>query len=146
MRRACVRCSADIVRRLVWFTIAGTLGFLIDASIAEGLIKLFGVNYYLARLVSFLCAVSATYVINRHYTFSDRNITRQGTRRRYLIAMASGFALNYGTYAVLGAASPFFYHYPVLAIAAGSLTGMVSNYLSSHFWVFRTASSERPPI
>lgn len=133
------------MRRLVWFAAAGTLGFFVDAGVAEGLIKFAGVNYYAARLVSFLCAVSATYAINRRYTFGDRGVNRPGTRRRYLAAMAGGFALNYGTYAALGASWPFFHRYPVLAIAAGSLAGMVSNYLSSHFWVFRHNSRERPP-
>lgn len=139
-----MRCSADLVRRLAWFAAAGTLGFLVDASIDEGLIKLAGVNFYVARLVSFLCAVSATYALNRRFTFSDRYANRPGTRRRYLVAMAGGFALNYGTYAALGASSPVFHRFPVLAIAAGSLAGMVSNYLSSHFWVFREVPSARP--
>ncbi len=122
------------------FGVAGTLGFIVDAGLAQILIIGLSANFYLARLLSFLCAVATTYSFNRRYTFADRvNGKRPGERRRYLVAMTAGFCLNYGTYAVLGFYYPFFHQWPILAILAGSFAGLAINYTSARYWVFRPA-------
>jgi len=126
------------LRRFMLFGIAGTLGFVVDAGITLLLLRIVGMNYYVSRLVAFLCAVVTTYHFNRRYTFADQiDATQTGFRRRYLVAMVGGFALNYGTYAALGLRFPFFHEFPVVAILAGSFAGLLVNYLSSKYWVFR---------
>ena len=128
------------LRRFMLFGIAGTLGFVVDAGITLLLLRIVGMNYYVSRLIAFLCAVVTTYHFNRRYTFADQiDASQSGIRRRYLVAMIGGFALNYGTYAALGLRFPFFHEFPVVAILAGSFAGLLVNYLSSKYWVFRAA-------
>jgi putative flippase GtrA len=47
-----------------------------------------------------------------------------------------GFACNYGTYAALVAGVPLVARNPVLGVAAGSLAGMIGNFLLSRRFVF----------
>ncbi len=136
-------------REILLFLVSGALGFLVDASIVQTLVSLFDINPYAARVVSFLCAASATWAFNRRYTFAGkrRYASARGELARYLVAMVGGFALNYGTYVAVLAVMPVAHLWPVIGVAAGSLAGAVLNYLTSKFWIFRAPSdsSTRPP-
>ena len=54
------------------------LGFVVDAGIVQFLVREWQVNPYEARLVSFLCAATTTWVFNRKITFSGRAATAAG--------------------------------------------------------------------
>ena len=125
------------MRQFLLFCIAGTIGFLVDAGIVQALVAA-GVDPYLGRLLSFLCALTATWSFNRSFTFvaaRDEGPWREWLR--YFVAMLGGFAVNYGVYAALVYSLPLVRAWPALGVAAGSIAGLVVNYLSSRFWVFR---------
>ena len=125
-------------RQLLLFTLVGALGFIVDAGLVQVMVREFSINPYGARIVSFLAAATTTWGFNRRYTFAGHS---SGSRRRewlrYLIAMAAGFALNYGAYAVLVASFPLVRHWPAIGVAAGSVAGAMVNFLTSKFWIFR---------
>ena len=125
-------------RQLMLFTIVGAIGFVVDASIVQILVREFSINPYGARVVSFLAAATTTWGFNRRYTFAGHG---SGSRRRelfrYLIAMAGGFALNYGAYAALVATWPLVRQWPAIGVAAGSVAGAALNFLTSKYWIFR---------
>jgi putative flippase GtrA len=56
-----------------------------------------------------------------------------------------GFAFNYGTYAALVAGVAFVAQYPVIGVAAGSLAGMLGNFLLSRRFVFGGAARAPDP-
>ncbi len=125
-------------RQLLLFAVAGTLGFLVDAAVVTALVQFGGMNPYLGRLISFLCAVAATFAFNRRFTFADGakpELARQAGQ--YLIAMSGGFAVNYGSYAWLVHAVELVRHWPMIGVAVGSVLGMFVNFASSRWWVFR---------
>lgn len=120
------------------FCIGGVIGFVVDAGVLRFLIAAFGMNAYLARVFSFLCAATATWLFNRHQTF--RGVRRYGLLgewARYLFAMTGGFVVNYGTYALLYYFFDVVRVYPELGVAAGSVAGLVVNYASSRWWIYR---------
>ncbi len=125
-------------RELLLFCVSGVIGFVIDAAIVQWLVRLHGVDPYVARLGSFLAAVCATWNFNRRYTFAGKR--RYGSRRgellRDLAAMAGGFALNYGAYAVCVWLFPLVREWPAIGVAIGSVAGALCNYLSSRYWIF----------
>jgi putative flippase GtrA len=130
-------------RQFLLFCIAGTIGFLVDAGIVQALVAQ-GADPYLARLVSFLCALTATWAFNRRYTFGAVRSDRAGREwLRYFIAMLGGFAVNYAVYAALVYSLPVIRQWPALGVAAGSIAGLVVNYFSSRFWVFRATTAPR---
>lgn len=123
--------------RLLRFGIGGVLGFLVDSGVLYALLTT-GLGPYAARVPSFLCAATATWLVNRYWTFADRRgAGRGGEWGRYVVAMIAGGVLNYAVYAALIAHSDLVRAWPVLGVAAGSIAGMVLNFLSSYFLVFR---------
>ena len=125
-------------KEIMLFAISGVFGFLVDAGIVQFLVREWAVNPYEARVVSFLAAATTTWSFNRKYTFAGKS---SGSRRRellrYIVAMAGGFALNYGTYAACVASWPLVRTWPAIGVAADSITGAALNFLSSKYWIFR---------
>jgi len=133
------------VIRLVRFGIGGLIGFLVDSGLLHALMAL-GPGPYLARVPSFLGAATATWLVNRYWTFADRrSAARAGEWTRYVAAMIAGGLLNYGVYALLLAHSASVRAWPVLGVAAGSVAGMGLNFLSSWFLVFRDGNPAVKP-
>ena len=126
-------------RELLLFAVSGLLGFVIDSAIVQTLVSLFDANPYAARVLSFLCAATATWAFNRRYTFAGkrRYANRRAELSRYLLAMAAGFVLNYGAYVIVLWLLPLARDWPVIGVAVGSAAGAVLNYLTSKFWIFR---------
>ncbi|MEJ1976738.1 MAG: GtrA family protein [Acetobacteraceae bacterium] len=56
---------------------------------------------------------------------------------RFVVANLPGLVLNLGTYFALVAASAFCAAYPVAAVAAGAIAGMLANFVLSRAVVFR---------
>lgn len=125
-------------RQLVLFAVSGALGFVVDAGIVQFLVRELAINPYEARLVSFLAAATTTWGFNRRYTFAGHGGgSRHRELFRYLIAMAGGFALNYGAYAACVLFWPLVREWPAIGVAAGSLAGAALNFLTSKYWIFR---------
>jgi putative flippase GtrA len=126
------------MRRFGLFCIAGGLAFLVDAGVLFLLTTWTGAGPYLARLISFLCAVSTTWLFNRAVTFADavRASSLWHEWVRYLVSQLSGFSANYLVYAVLVWSVEPVRRWPVLGVAAGSLAGLVLNYALAHRYVF----------
>jgi putative flippase GtrA len=129
--------SGPLLRRLLSFGIAGVIGFGVDA----GLLYLLAphVGWYGGRVLSFWGAATATWVINRRFTFAGEGAARVPLWQeylRYLVAMLGGALFNYAAYVLVlhtldGRAAP------LLGVAAGSIAGMGVNYLSARYLVFR---------
>jgi len=130
-------------RELMLFAVSGVLGFVVDAGIVQFLVRELSADPYGARVISFLAAATTTWAFNRRYTFAGRS---SGSRRRellrYLIAMAGGFALNYGAYAACVLFWPLVRQWPAIGVAAGSAAGAAVNFLSSKYWIFRAPRNE----
>lgn len=133
-------------RQILLFAISGVIGFLVDAGIVQFLVREIGMNPYGARVLSFLAAATTTWGFNRRYTFAGHG---GGSRRRelarYLVAMAFGFVLNYGAYALCVATWPLVRSWPAIGVAVGSVAGAMVNFLSSKYWIFRRPASPGGP-
>jgi len=120
------------------FGISGVLGLGVDTLALHGLMAL-GLGFAWARGLSFLVAATFTWLFNRRHTFAQRQPVPPswGEWLRYLGAMAVGGVVNYGAslwaYQALAPARAW----PVIALALGSAAGMVFNFLSARYLVFR---------
>lgn len=125
------------LKELFSFGLAGTAGFLIDSAVLYALKGAMGL--YLARAVSFLCAVLGTWLINRNLTFQHRSSQLSLGQEfiRYLTMMLLGGAVNYLAYALSIHYLPTVRDYPILGVALGSLAGMVVNYLQMKLLLFK---------
>jgi putative flippase GtrA len=137
-------------KQLVWFGVGGFVGFVVDAGIVQLLVSVLHADPYVGRLFSFLCAATATWLFNRHFTFLQRgDYTLFGEWSRYVAAMSAGFALNYATYVLVVYFSHFVRAWPAVGVAAGSLPGSAVNFLGARQWVFsrsrKTARGDSGP-
>jgi putative flippase GtrA len=86
-----------------------------------------------------MSAVTITWLFNRSFTFAadrPREHTLLGEWLRYVVSQLGGFGVNYAVYAVLVSASMLVLQWPVLGVAAGSVAGLVANYLLAKRYVF----------
>lgn len=129
--------------RLVKFALVGGIGFVVDALVFSAFFYLLDVPLFVSRSIAFLFAATSTWIGNRLFTFSDRE--REAKLRQWLRFMltASFSAIpNFAAFSLvtylLGSKGPN----ALIALVIGVLVGMVSNYIISSKWVFKTASSE----
>ena len=122
---------------VVRFVIAGILGLAVDVAVLYGAMAL-GMGWFFGRALSFLSAVWTTWQFNRRFTFAPREqLSAWQEWWRYLSAMLLGGAVNYAAYSALVIARPGLPLLPMIAVVAGSLSGMVVNFVSAKYFVFR---------
>lgn len=128
--------AARMVSEFLRFGVVGTIGFVVDTGVLYGALAL-GMGPYLGRIPAYLAAVTTTWALNRIWTFRSAGGGAAG-RQWALFAAVSllGFALNYGAYALAIAFVPVAAKHPVLAVAAGSVAGLFSNFFLSRALVF----------
>jgi putative flippase GtrA len=123
-------------REFLSFAVIGAAGFVVDVVVLYLLAPLLG--WYGARVLSFLAAATATWALNRRYTFSDRSADVPILREYlgYLFTMLGGLVFNYGAYVLVlhWVTGPWA---PAAGVAAGSCAGLVVNFLSARYLVFR---------
>jgi putative flippase GtrA len=127
------------------FGVVGTVGFVVDTAVLyAGLAA--GLGLYGGRAVSYLVAATTTWALNRAWTFRGQG---EGPAMRqwalFVVLNLVGFAFNYGTYAALVASVTLVAQHPVIGVAAGSLAGMMGNFLLSRRFVFGGANRAPDP-
>lgn len=131
-------------RQLLRFGAVGIAGLVIDVAVLEAALAL-GAGFYGGRTLSFLAAASGTWLLNRLWTFRSEtaraNRGLAGEWARYVALMLAGGSVNYAVYALCIETSAQARTWPALAVAAGSLAGMVVNYASARWLVFRSGTT-----
>jgi putative flippase GtrA len=117
------------------FAGVGAITYFVDAGVLTAALMVAPGHFYLGRVVSYLAAATFAWALNRRFTFRAGG-TRWHQWMRYLIANLSGGLANYAVYAALIEISPLCRLYPALAVAAGSLAGLVLNFVASRRFVF----------
>lgn len=134
------------MRRTFWlFCIGGVAGFAVDSAVLYLMAPVLG--WYAARVVSFICAATATWWFNRRFTFVDAERTARAadTLRqyvKYLGSMTLGGLVNYLTYVMAlrwldGPLAPLF------GVALGSGAGLLLNFSVARWLIFKAGPSER---
>ena len=121
------------------FLVAATGAPLPNAPVSE-----LDLDRYSGRVVSFLAAATATWILNRSFTFRRDSASEThpaGEWLAYLGLMVIGGLVNYGTYAAAVALLEPVHRHPVIGVAMGSIAGMAIN-----FWTSKTLVFERKPL
>lgn len=131
------------MKKLIVFALVGVAGFIVDALVLY-LFKDF-LGLYISRLISFLAAVVATWVLNRQLTFRQMSssLTKKKEFAHYLFFMLFGGAVNYIAYSISVYNSAWIANYPVVAVAIGSLCGLAVNFTTSTLFVFKNKREQR---
>ena len=126
----------DGARQLGRFAVAGALGFVVDVAVLYAAMAL-GAGWILGRMLSFLAAAGFTWAFNRRYTFAA---TDSPWREwcRYLASMAGGMLINFLVYSLALSLLPAAWWSPAFAVGCGSAVGMIANFASAKFFVFKS--------
>ena len=124
------------------FGISGCIGFLVDVAILYLLKDFLGL--YGARVISFICAVYATWSFNRTLTFKnfDSGMRQKTEFFTYFGLMLIGGLINYLIYASLVTFSQLIHELPIIGVAIASVVSMFVNYASSSFLFLRREESK----
>lgn len=138
------------MQQFLRFGAVGAVGFVVDAGMLYASAPVLG--WYGARVLSFLAAATATWFLNRRYTFVEVAAAEGATSRatgaaapklvgrqysQYLLSMLLGGCVNYAVYA----ATLHWIHGPfaaLLGVALGSCAGLGVNFAAASRIVFRT--------
>ena len=124
--------------QFVRFCAVGFAGLAVDVATVYAARGWVGI--YAAGLLAYGTAVTATFLLNRAWTFAGMG--RGGVWRQYglfIAANAVGAMLNRGTFFALVTLVPVCAAHPVLAIFAGTAAGLFANFTLSRRLVFRNA-------
>ena len=127
-------------RQFLLFGAIGAVGFLVDAG-AYLLAYALGAGLY-GRFFSFLCAATFTWVLNRAFNFKDRSGSMAGQWAKFLLANSAGAIVNLAVFFLAMNFVPPLRDNPqngsIVAIALGSLAGLVFNFTASKVFVFKS--------
>jgi putative flippase GtrA len=120
------------------FAIGGVIGFIVDAGVVQLLVTFAHFNPYVAKVISFLLAATATWWWNRSHTFAARQSGRPiGTEWLHWMALMSGGAVvNYGTFVLCLMTFPSWHKWPALGAAVGSVFAALVNFISARTLLF----------
>jgi putative flippase GtrA len=124
------------VKQLLLFTVAGAIGFVVDAGVLLWVHAVLGT--YLGRLLSFFCAVVTTWLLNRFLAFRDQRDGKPLHREfsLYFLTTLGGGAVNLASYFLIAYLFDLSVRGLPLAVAVGSLAGMLVNFWLSRRFVF----------
>jgi len=137
-----VRARLALMRKASTFAVIGVINTIVDFGVFMAAYKGFGLPLIPANILSWMVAVSGSYVLNSFITFAAES-GRKLTPRAYATFVASGIAGLIANTATLWIAAFFV---PVVAakvIAIGA--SFVTNFSLSHFVVFRPRTTDDGP-
>jgi putative flippase GtrA len=136
LARALPADRVALVMQFLRFGAVGGLGFVVDTCVVYATRGWIG-NYW-AAVPAYVIAASFNWLLNRMWTFRGQG--SHSAHRQWSLFLATnlvGFALNRGTYWTLISVSVLCSDNPVIAVAAGSIAGMFTNFSLSRRVVFR---------
>jgi putative flippase GtrA len=120
------------------FCVVGGIGFIVDFSVLKGVVYL-GMSPINGRFVSVVVAVTATFMVNRAWTFrahaGHRSLVRELST--YFAVQSAGFAANFAVYTSIIAGIPALHGRLLPPMVAGTAAGLIINYLGAKHLVFR---------
>lgn len=124
-------------RQFAAFSLIGVAAFVVDTEVLYATLPRLGNNFAAARVLSWLCAVSFTWVLNCQWTFRYHAHSLPLSWLKYVAANLLGGVVNYGVSLAIVALSAVARAHPVIAIAIASLAGLFFNFFTSKALVFR---------
>ncbi|OYQ32615.1 hypothetical protein CHU95_17715 [Niveispirillum lacus] len=142
--------QTPVSRQFATFALIGVGGLFVDMAALAVALHLLALDPYGGRVFSYLMAATFTWYMNRQFTFTG--VSRRGAIRqwaRFLAANAVGAVVNYGVYVLVLNTGPWVMGViglwpavltallPYAGVAAGSISGLVFNFILSKRLVFR---------
>ena len=121
------------------FIIVGIIGFSVAATILKLYLISIESDPISARAFSFPIAVTTTWLLNRHYTFSKNktsiiNLFKEWSG--YFLVNSLGFIINIISFTFIISEFSNTKSYPIIILGFSSSIAMLFNYIGSKYWIF----------
>jgi putative flippase GtrA len=128
--------------RIIRFGLVGAAGFVVNEAALWVVLNVFRLGPDVAQIPAFFVAVTFTWWGNRVLTFREYAAQTSLIREwaKFVAANGLGAIANYALYVSLVHFAPYPANIPYLALAAGTLLGLVFNFTMSKRFVFRGSS------
>ena len=114
------------------FIAVGAVGFAIDAGLLAALTHGAGWSPWVARIPSFVTAVTVTWLLNRHLTFAGRGLQRRSLEAiGYGTIQLCGALINLAVFGFCLGLFPQLTALPLIPFAAGAAIAMIFNYVAA---------------
>lgn len=134
--------NMELRAQICRFGLIGIVGFLVDACVLSFIIGVVKWGLYESRAISFSLAVTTTWYLNRHFTFSDRVDTNKVQEYgRYVSGQIVGGLINLTVYVSVLKIMPILAGYPVIPLAIGSLLALIFNFVFARYVAFSKSRS-----
>ena len=133
--------NKSLLQQIWRFALVGVAGYIVNAGMVEALAPAMGPIW--AQVLAFPVAVTVTWWLNRRYTFGASHRAIHHEWLRFVLANALGWVANNGAYVWMIFSMPLAYKHPALAVAVGSLAGMVFNFAMTRQFVFKPSIREK---
>ncbi len=128
--------TVSLIAQFLRFGAVGGMGFFVDTTVVYATKGLVGL--YWAGALAYPVAATFTWAVNRFWTFRGASTgSARAQWARFLAVNLVGFVLNRGAYFTLIATSDLCVAHPVIAVAAGAVAGMFTNFALSRRLVFK---------
>lgn len=132
-----VQMIRSLLPKFIGFGLVGGAGFFVDFTVLTAALTFLDTTG--ARIISFLCAVTATYLLNRHFVFSEeaKHVSLlRGFYKFFMSNSVGGFA-NFAAYVAVLHYQPILDWTPQMALVLGTLIGLFFNFTLTVLFVFK---------
>lgn len=124
-------------KTFITFSIVGTVGLAVEVSCVAFFYEFFGLSALFSKALAFPIAVLVTWILNRNLTFRKRaNSGLLNELFRYLNVTLIGALVNNSVYILIINFFDGDLLTAIFAVAAGSVSGLTTNFLGLNRYVF----------
>jgi len=126
------------------FALVGGTGFVVDATVLMIAYQLLQIDLLIARTLAFFVAASSNWLLNRLFTFSERDLSgnKSAEWMRFVSSAVVSAIPNVGIFYLLMLFLPETLPWIFIAMACGILVGYFCNYQLAKHWVYKSAKQE----
>lgn len=137
-----VKHKLDVLPPIVRFGMVGAFAYLVDTAALYLLAEI--MSLIPARLIAFAIAVTTTFFLNMWLTFDgliDQSLIKSYVR--YVSANSVGGLINLAVSTTILIQNIPYLSLPFVAVAFGSLSGLIANYTLSKRYIFLTKKPKK---
>lgn len=132
-----------IIRQFIKFCLVGSFNAFLDYFIYISLTRLFFFHYLLANLISFFITVCVSFILNKKWTFRDKDSKVGLQYAKFWIMAVCGLGFNE---LILFLLVRYFNVYDLLAKTVAIGIVLFWNFFVGRYWVFKNSKSEAEVI
>ncbi|MBU3161473.1 GtrA family protein [Clostridium frigoris] len=129
--------SNEKLKHIVKFGFVGGLNTTIDFGIFSVLNSIFGVNYIISQVLSYLGGTLNSYFLNKFWTFNNTKVSKKTTKEIVQFAVVNTASLGVSLIGMTILLSNNAMN-PLIAKIISMVLAQVVNFLGYRFWVFGT--------